>query len=174
MTLFALAGAGLAGCSGTDEQKTCSPGTLVDHEQWQVVHGAEDPFDSERPPIVNCSAEAARFEEFGGEPSFGVDTLSCDYVTVAQPSLRDVCAGDQLQIRIWHFELTAPSPGEAHIAVMLGEHSLFDSRYPIPSDSGLDFPVVTAPSDIAKGSPAVFHVHNHGDNSFNILELSIK
>jgi hypothetical protein len=85
-----------------------------------------------------------------------------------------VVAGDKLQLRIWHFELTAPEAAEAHIAVTLAGTSLFDKRYPIPSGSGLDAPVVEVAADADQGSPIVFHVHNHGDNSFSLIEMSIK
>jgi hypothetical protein len=162
-------------CGGSetevDERRS---GPLVDHEKWVVLQGSDDPFVSERPENPTCDAAYAKYEMFSNEPSFGVDTQNCDYISVGQPSLLPVVAGDKLQLRIWHFQLTAPEAAEAHIAVTLAGTSLLDKRYPIPSGSFLDRPEVQAAADADQGSPIVFHVHNHGDNSFSFIEMSIK
>lgn len=159
--MAALAG----GCGG--------PGTLVDLEAWEVVSEAEDPF-TDRPADVICDPIGYKVEDFEGEMGFGVETGPCPYLTARQPSLTAVSAGDGVHVRWVHEALTAPDPGEAHVAVTLDGTTIFEQRVPIPADEGELEDTWIAPSDVAEGAPVMIHLHNHGANTWGLLEVSLE
>jgi hypothetical protein len=111
-------------------------------------------------------------EALGGDDAFSVDTGRCSYLTVMQPALRAVAAGEVLQVRLWHFDLTAFEPAEAHAAVLVDGLALLDERVPIPSPGGLLVKEVPAERVIPAGAPVYFHLHNHGTNSWSLVEVS--
>ena len=43
----------------------------------------------------------------------------------------------------------------------------------IPTSSGLAAPRLTVVNDADAGTPVHFHVGNHGDHSWNLVELSV-
>lgn len=97
--------------------------TLVSHAAWERIAAELDPF-VDRPKVVRCDGQAAAFEPLQDEASYSVDTGNCNYVTAYQRSLTDVRAGERLDVRLGHFELSAPEPAQAHVAVMLDGDSL--------------------------------------------------
>lgn len=145
--------------------------SLVDHDLWTRVNEADDPF-GDRPASVYCVDMATKAEPLTGEPSYGVDTVDCNYVTVSEPSLVDVAAGEILEVSLAHFELTAPSNSEAHLSVRLGETTLLDKRVPIPSPAAVITERVVATEPVPAGTPVYFHVHNHGENSYALVSVS--
>ena len=162
-------GPGIAACPG-DPPPPPEPLTLVDHDLWVELAAEEDPFD-DRPAEVDCSPLAYGYE-YIGEGSFEVDLFSCDYLSVAQPSLRPVEVGDELRLRLWHNQLSGPV-GQAHLAVTLGGELAWEEWFDIPGAAELVAPVWTATEDVPEGSDLVFHVHNHGSNTYNLIEFSV-
>jgi hypothetical protein len=67
--------------------------SLVLPERWELLDAGSDPFD-DRPPVVDCRPGAVVAEALSGEQALGVETGSCNYVTVFQPLLREVQAGE--------------------------------------------------------------------------------
>jgi hypothetical protein len=145
--------------------------TLVSQAAWQRMGPELDPF-VDRPKVVRCDDQAAAFEPLQDEASYGVDTGNCNYVTAYQRSLTDVRAGERLIVRLWHFALSAPEPTQAHVAVMLDGEPLLDENIPIPSPAGLVAREVVASDSVAQDAPVFFHLHNHGENSWALLEIS--
>lgn len=145
---------------------------LVDQSLWQRVGEADDPFD-DRPDLVECPLIATAYELLGNELVFDVDTGQCNYLTVVQPTLREVAAGARLRVRLFHFDLNAPEPAEAHAAVLVGGLGVLDERVPIPASGSLIAREVRAERAIAAGTPIYFHLHNHGQNSWALVELSV-
>jgi hypothetical protein len=111
-------------------------------------------------------------ELLGAEPVFSVDTGACTYITARQPALRDVAQGETLVARVWHFALNAGEAAEAHVALRIGDTTVLDQTVPIPSAGGLIAVSETAPRAFEAGTPVFFHLHNHGDNSWSLVELS--
>jgi len=98
----------------------------------------------------------------------------CNWITLEQPSLRAIRAGDQIEVRTRHSPLTAPVPGEAHIAFVIGDEQILDYVVAIPTDS--DFPEPPAwisPKDYPAGTPLLFHVDNHGQNEYMLIEVNV-
>ncbi|HEX6244121.1 MAG TPA: hypothetical protein VFZ61_24565 [Polyangiales bacterium] len=144
---------------------------LVDHARWVRVDAAGDPF-GDRPTSVLCESGATLAEAFGGVSAYGVDTASCNYVTLQQPTTRAIAAGEVVRVRLAHFELTAPEDAEAHVAVQIDGLRVLDERIPIPSPTQVLVRELLVPRTLAAGAATYFHVHNHGANSYALISLS--
>jgi len=143
---------------------------MVEAWCWSEVSADEDPFE-DRPAIVNCANDAWSVEELGGEWSLGIDTSNCDYLTISQPNLTEVLEGDSLSMRLWHFELIHDESAEAHAAISTKNEILWEEWIAIPSQSGMSAPEWLAPSDIPRGTEIFFHLHNHGSNAWNLMDV---
>lgn len=152
-------------------QAPAARGSLIDHRRWKRVELADDSF-ADAPSDVFCDLGATMSETLADEPVFSVDTGLCNYVTVSQPLLRAVAEGETLKVRLWHFELNAPMPAEAHAAVMVDGVSALDERIAIPSAGGLLTRELRATRALPAGAPVLFHLHNHGANSWALVEVS--
>lgn len=98
----------------------------------------------------------------------------CNWLTLMQPSLRDVRAGDEVEIRMRHSSLTAPVPnGEAHMVFAVGDEIALDYSVLIPSDFAFPSETWTAPRDYPVGTPLYFHVDNHGSNEYMLIEVNV-
>lgn len=169
VTALALIWLSVVGCLAGG----CAPETsLVDMEAWTLVSAADDPF-ADRPADARCDPIGYRVEEFGGEVGLAVETGPCPYLTAEQPSRAAVRAGETVQVRWLHDELTAPDPGEAHVAVTLDSEMIFEDRVTIPASEDALAGTWTAPEDIAAGAPVLVHVHNHGANTWALLEVGL-
>lgn len=152
---------------------------------------ATDPFSPLRGPDHFCDPIGYGFEDLAGEPSYGVESGACNYLTVVQPARTAIAPGDEILVRLWHFALTAPSPSEAYLAIQVGDRLIWQARLPIPCRGGLtgatpggdcpdnpnraevDPPVFTADFAALPGTPVYFHVQNHGENGYNLLEITV-
>ena len=145
--------------------------SLVDHHLWERLEAELDPGE-DRPDDVVCEAMATRAEPLGEELTFGIDTELCNYLAVQQPTREAVVVGETIFVRLWHFSLSAPEPAMAHAWLSVGGRVILDENVPIPSEGGLITAEVVVEQDIAAGSPVYFHLHNHGENSWALVEVS--
>jgi len=97
----------------------------------------------------------------------------CNWITLEQPSLRAIRAGDRVEVRARHSQLTAPVPGEAHIAFVIGDEQVLDYSVTIPTDFQFPDAIWTAPKDYPAGTPLLFHVDNHGQNEYMLIEVNV-
>jgi hypothetical protein len=158
----------LLACRGAAAPRDAAP--LVDPELWAEAAADEDPF-GDRPDAVSCDEGGWYVEELGPDLSLAVDTIGCDYFTGSQPALVSLLAGDTLSGRLWHYDLDAMDGGEAHAAVMIGGELVWEEYVPIPSESGMLLPEVVVERDFEAGEEVWFHLHNHGSNSYNLIDL---
>jgi hypothetical protein len=162
-----------AGAPGVDAGTTSRlRTTLVNHYKWLQLSASEDPFDDRPDPVYCQQSSDFDYEEFGGEPSLFANTLSCDYLVVAQRSLARVAVGDVISFRLWQSTLTAPAGAEMHLAIWMGDALRWQTRVAIPAEPGLIKGSWTAKVALPAGTRIVFHLHNHGANQYNLLELS--
>jgi len=97
----------------------------------------------------------------------------CNWITLEQPSLRAIRAGDQVEVRARHSALTAPVPGEAHMTFVIGDEVALDYTVSIPSDFVFPKATWTASKDYPAGTPLFWHVDNHGSNEYMLIEVRI-
>jgi hypothetical protein len=145
--------------------------SLVAHESWRILDAGEDPFE-DRPAVVECLTAGVVAESLSEERVLGVETGWCGYLTATQPARREALAGEVLKVRLWHFELSAPESAEAHAVVMVDGLRALDERVPIPGPGGLIVRELRLTRAIPVGAPVYFHLHNHGANSWALVEIS--
>ena len=165
---------GSIACNDDPQQApTCTPNTdltsLVDNTLWRQLSAAEDPHADHRPERIDCPDEQLALEGTVLE----IDTGKCDYVSVTQALLIDVQPCDTIQAVLTHEALFDVTPATAHVAISMGGQVVFEQEPPIPSPSGLLTPTWQLPQGASAGDPVVFHLHNHGVNTWNLLSLNI-
>ncbi len=140
---------------------------LTDNTLWQVSDAEVDPFD-DRPETVDCPPDVGfGTEQLLDDLTLAVETDFCNYLTVQQPALVD--SGDSIYVRFWHFGLTGE--GDSHVAIATADGVVWERRIAIPSDAGLIEEEVSLAAPIQAGEPVFFHLHNHGENSYNLLQV---
>jgi hypothetical protein len=155
----------LSACGAKDEAP------LVTDDRFIEVEASADPFLAGR-SFPRCEATTFGPELLGGERSFGVNGIDCAYVTVGQPALVEVDEGDLLHVRFWHFALLGLDTATATVVLTVGGHPVMERFIPIPAESELFAPYFEAEFSTGAGAPVLFHVENHGSNSYNLVELT--
>lgn len=158
--------------AATTSASDAGSASLIDHQLWKVAANELDPF-SDGPVGARCEPRGVMSELLADEPVFSIDTGVCSYLTVTQPSQRDIAAGERIKVRLWHFALSAPTPAEAHAAVLVDGIPVLDERVPIPAPGGLLSRELRVDRAVARGAPVHFHLHNHGANSWSLVEVSV-
>jgi hypothetical protein len=154
----------------TDEAVDVS---LVDHELWEQLDADADPLAEHRPEMVDCGPLGWEVE-FDG---FEVETIGCNYMAASQPSLVELCAGDQLHFDFQHFNLVSSGPAQAHAAVYVGEQALLEYTVDIDPDTGTAArkwdEMIEVEQDVPAGGPVYLHIHNHGFNTYKLLKVDL-
>ncbi len=75
---------------------------------------------------------------------------------------------------MWHFALSAESPAAGWAAFAIEERVLWAQAVEIPAESGLIRIQWQAPRDLMAGEMLRFHVQNHGDNSWHLIDLNVQ
>jgi hypothetical protein len=153
------------------------PRALVDVDAWSPMTGDAVP-EALRPPEgarLQCEPELGFGPEvFGGDWVFEVNTGYCNWSTFEQPLLDDIVEGELVRPRLWHGELVSFVPAEGYAAVAIADEVLWEYRVSIPSKGHLAADGWIADDDIPAGTPIRFHVHNHGINSWNLVEVTVE
>lgn len=173
-----LAGCGTPGPEGDSEgdsedasEDASEPGefeSLIDQTLWVQIDAQADPLADHRPAELQCSAAGWYLEL----ESLEVNTNYCNYLALHQPSLAPIQEGRGIRLGFYHFNLTAVGPGSAHIAMLVDGALLWEQDIEIPGTAAvysLEFP---APLSAPAGADIVFHLHNHGQNTWVLQGLS--
>ena len=144
---------------------------LVDHSAWSVTPEADDPLASHRPAEIECEENLGWLVEPFPIPALELDTDDCNYAALDHPILYAVAAGDPIFVELFYFDLTSPEPATAHLAVLLGDETLWEDSIEIPSEAAVVELELEAPADFAQGTPLRVHLHNHGQNTWHVLEV---
>lgn len=134
---------------------------------WQMQSAAQDPLPDHRPADLHCGLSAYFVE---GE-YLEVDTMACPYVSVQQGSLQKIQKGDAVEVEIFHYDLTAPEPAQGHVAVLFGDELQWERYVDIPQAANVIDDCFVASRDLEVGEPIVFHIHNHGQNTWALTYL---
>ncbi len=162
----------VAGCPAGEDtpSEDSDPVLLAVIDGWErVTDPTRDVFFAVLPSDSPCDESGVGVEEFG--LSFEVKTDLCNDVTVAQLTRTDLVAGDEIRIRTWHDVLQSPTPGEGYVGIALAGEIIWEVDVPIPSSYDTINADVVIDGDHPKGTELQFHVHNHGANSWNLLDL---
>jgi len=167
----------VVGCSVPAESDPSYSGpatSLVEPADWVLVSDEEDPFAGYRPDGDQCSPDGWGPSDFGGEPAFDVDTQLCDFITVTAPLRADLPQLGLVTVRLWHFDLLAEEDdAEAWLVLAFEDWTLWEERIPIPAESNLVVGQFPVPFSALRGDSVVFHLQNHGSNSYHLLEVSV-
>lgn len=170
MILFALL---LAAC---DEQGPAPEpvefARLVNHTMWTQAPVADDPFADRRPADWVCDPAGMRSEWLGPDEVFEIETGRCDHVTVVQPSLAELRAGDEIDVRLWHYELASPDPdAKGYAGIAIGGEIVWSYEVAIPSPSNLAKETIVLEHDAPIGTPIHYFVGNHGINQWELIDI---
>lgn len=100
------------GCGTGEPTSETQPGNpsvkhlLVTVTDWVAVPGDEDPY----PPLEFGTTECPDYSWFEEDGALEIDTNFCAHVTLTQPSLVAVGAGDEIRLSMYHQNLWALSP----------------------------------------------------------------
>jgi hypothetical protein len=182
----------LLGCGSSGGS---SPGPIVDNTKWRPTDQGEEFFGPS--PLTTCPPPEGDCPDLHGDECLNEDDLQgcvvsyaaecsapftvlvvntevCNWITLEQPSLRAIHAGDEIEIRTFHAVLTAPVGGEARISATLGDEMIFDEIVAIPQPSDFISGSWVAPRDFEAGTPMLFHVDNHGrNNEYWLIEVNV-
>lgn len=142
--------------------------SLIDHEVWIPVEAEDDPLAEHRPAEVTCTAAGWFLEN----EILEIDTNFCNYLALGQPSLAEVIEGRLIRLEFYHFNLVAPEPAIAHVALVIDGAPIWEQEIAIPGDAWVYEHEFAAPISAPAGSALVFHLHNHGQNTWALMSIS--
>ncbi|HTU58104.1 MAG TPA: hypothetical protein VMF89_06715, partial [Polyangiales bacterium] len=140
---------------------------LIDQQEWRNYESALDPLPEHQPDEIRCTI-AGWFVERG---ALEVDTQQCNYVLVEHPVQRAVPEGSTVQLELVHFDLDAPEPATAHVALFFGADLQWQREIPIPSFAYVYKETFQATRALDEGEPIRLHLHNHGQNTWLLDSL---
>jgi hypothetical protein len=171
--LARLLACGLAAACA-DEPATSAAGrsfrAFVELEDWKRVASDQDPFQAEPGVATSCTGPGFVAEEQWLE----IDTGLCNWVTLTAAARLPVKAGQRVRVGLSHFDLDAPSPSEGLARLRLGDCDAWSRTVPIPSPAAVYSDEFESPCSIAQGKNVYFHLHNHGQNIWQLKEAAVE
>jgi hypothetical protein len=140
---------------------------VIDQSEWRNYAPELDPLPSHQPEQLRCSI-AGWFVERG---SLEVSTVDCNYLLVEHPAQVAVPEGSMVQLELVHFDLLAPEPATAHVALFFADVLQWELEIPIPGLAYVYKESFRATRALAKGDPIRLHLHNHGQNTWLLESL---
>lgn len=179
--LMALALLVLAGCADDGEplEEPRLPGrySLVNLRTMQpVLDPGGDPFAARRPDAVRCdnasTPPATGWELYEGADSFYVETWRCNYHAAQGGLLVPLQPGDVGIIRLFHFQIDGAVGDTAHLGLAVGGAPVWEKTVTLgPAAFVTERWIV--PQAWPPGTPVVLQVDNHGNNSYQFLEVGV-
>lgn len=145
------------------------PIPLVEAALWAHAPAAEDPFSAARPAEVRCD-DAGIIAEAG---TLEIDTGRCNWPTLVQPLLAPVAADATIEVVFWFGPTLTPDPGEAHVELRFGGEPIWQKVFTTPNTGGFVIETVTPSRAFEAGETALFHLHNHGVNTWNLASVAL-
>jgi hypothetical protein len=143
---------------------------LVDVDAWDEQAAGADSFPGHRPADTDCP-DSSWYNEDG---ALEVETGYCRYLSLVQPSLTEVKAGDSLHLVLWHADLAFEQPATGHVAITIAGNLVWEQSIAIPAEANIYDLRIPVTFDAPPGSAIEFHLHNHGYNSWTLLELEVE
>lgn len=147
---------------------------IVDVRAWRFVEPTDDVLWPAPAGAALCTADDVQVQPVGDALALEIDTrLGCGWATATQPTLRDLRVGDRVQTQIFYFPQSSFPAAEAELAIAIDGDIVMREVIAIPAPSGLLQPAFVIGRDVDAGAAVSFHVGNHGDNSWNLVELAV-
>lgn len=159
----------LAGCG--DETAAQDRRALVEAADFRFLAGEADPLAEHRPETVVCGELAGWYLE--GE-LVEVNTARCNYFAASAPARAAAAVGDLLEAEVFHFDLTAPEPARAHVALLVGAEVVWQEEVAVPGPGDVVPVIVELREPIAAGTPVGWHLHNHGQNHWRLSGIDVQ
>ncbi len=148
------------------------PVGLVDVTRFQLLSDADDPFDDLHQDRTRCPAPSVQIELVSGTRTLEINTTDCARATLSQPALVGLCAGDVVELKIFHLALSASD--EAHqIHLAVGQERLGALSVETPAETTFLTERFEVGRDQPEGTPVFFHLSNHGSNTWNIQNIDL-
>lgn len=173
----------LAGCAGVSLLAGCAseaepnpkPSTeasyqlLVSAEDWSAVPRNADPFVNDTEQAPACVGPGFFVENDWVE----VDTGLCNWVTLSASALFAVAQHQQLRLVVSHYDLSAAAPAEGAMRLHFGDCEVWRKSVAIPNPAAVYTEELRSPCRLEQGGALLFHLHNHGQNNWQLQELAV-
>ena len=159
----------MVACSG-DTQDPDAPRAIAPLLQLSPTLPEDDSFPEHRPESIECNNLTGWYIE---DSLLEVDTGRCNYLSLVEPAALGAPAGTMVTTEISHFDLTSPEPASAHIALSIKGVVMWERTIAVPSPADVLSLSFELPVDVEKGDPVEFHVHNHGQNTWNFAPIQL-
>jgi hypothetical protein len=169
IALWALGACTATSCTPEALCETAVP--VVNADGWLLDEPVDAPSDA-----LLCTSENVTKQFFGIKEVVEIDTgPTCGFATLRRSSDAALGTGETLLIRMFYASQTVFPAAQAHVTVSVGDLTVLDEQVAIPAQSGLlpEQPRIVVDRDVPAGAPVLFHVGNHGDNSWSLVELSV-
>jgi hypothetical protein len=166
------AAAWLVSCAASKplSESTQSYQPLVAFDAWTEVSRDEDPFITDVAAAPACASPG--FHAEADQAWLELDTGLCNWMTVTANARAAVAEGEMLQVKLSHFDLNAPEPTEAQATLTFGVCDAWSKTIVIPSPAAVYADEVASPCPLRAGNPVLFHLHNHGQNTYQLQAVS--
>jgi mono/diheme cytochrome c family protein len=143
---------------------------LIAVNDWAMQSAAQDDLSGHRPAEVSCP-DNSWYNEDG---ALEVETGFCNYLSLAQPSKAALTKGDSVHLVLWHGALVFEQPATAHVAIAVDGRTVWEENVKIPTDAEIYDVRIPIGFDAPVGSKVEFHLHNHGYNTWTLLQLEVE
>jgi len=165
----------LGGCASKSQSEPApSAGAsyrpLVLLTDWSQVSRDQDPFVTDAGAAPACVGPG-----FVVEPDSNwleIDTGLCNWVTLTATTRAAVAVGQSLELTVSHYDLNAPAPATAELRLRFETCDAWSTTIPIPSAANVDKEQFASPCALPDGGAVLFHLHNHGQNTYQLQDLS--
>jgi hypothetical protein len=140
---------------------------LLENRGWSRYDASLDPLPSHQPAQIDCP-ETASYVEYG---SLEVDTTRCNYLLAETAALLALPVGSDVRLSLLHYDLLAPLPASAHVALFFGDSLQWETLIPIPAPGDAVKASFQTTRALALGDPIRLHLHNHGGNAYLLVSV---
>ena len=165
----------LSGCSHEAEPAPKEPNatfqTLVPLEGWTSLARTADPFVTDPDQAPACVGPGFRLETDFDQ--LELDTGSCNWVTLSGSALFDLSADQPLQLEFSHYNLDAAAPATAELKLAFPDCDVWAMQLAIPGEAAVYKEQFASPCALQAGQSVLFHLHNHGQNTYQVQDLAV-
>lgn len=146
--------------------------TLVPLDAWSSVARVDDPFIIDPEAAPACVGPGFRLET--DLQQLELDTGLCNWVTLSGSALFDVSADQELRLDFSHYNLEAAAPATAELRLSFPNCKVWTKQLPIPGAADVYEEQFASPCALKAGQPVLFHLHNHGQNTYQLQDLAAR